>query len=320
VYVGGKAEDLIANHVTTAGIFSTLPHGDITIELAKNEILIKPANSRTRIFKKLESRPQEVIGQDDTLEPAVQTPSKLYKSISSIPEPKNYGELLNQLSPFKAFENLPIDLNDHRNEFVVDFLLNEKKLQEQEIESAKAYLIINGDTLIGKVRLELPAMGAAIGILNSPRIERNEPLREAELLIDLRDPRNIHLLRELKPLAASLGNPYLTSSPIHLGSPSEEETVIHKEQKVKESWGSAVKTKPQRSDFDEKRFISFINHIKQKHTPAKVAKKLKEGGIEQATDGGYVVNLSRGSEPKIHPLIWEKLKELFPEDYKAWKK
>lgn len=317
VYVGGINEDIIANHITTAGIFSTLPHGDIRIFFPDDkgdDIYIQPENSRTKEFKKLQQPQLELTSstkfKDDVITPVTATPTKSFNIISKIPEPKSYVELLSGFNNVEVFEPLHIDLSDHRNEFILDYLISHDHIKENELDNVEIFLIVKRDKLIGHIDIE---RSQSISHLLKIESTQEHSQKEIDLIIDLKDPRNLHLLRELKPKShtdtiMSPSANILHHSPLQLHSPWKyEESAITSERSP-----NTITT--EELEYSEENFKVVLGRLILRHPISEVVQKLKEKGIGNA-NRDFVQQLQQGVWKEKYKDIWQKLKQSYPKDF-----
>jgi HEPN domain-containing protein len=194
-------------------------------------------------------------------------------------------EDLNKLKPLSPMK---LDLDDPRNHFIVQLLkANSKvKLEQESLEDAAAVLEFKNN-LVGELLL------------------RGEP---TGFIIDLKDPRNLHLLRQINPFSATsqIHSPLqsnisprmpLKSSASPRSSEIKEPTILHKVSKEE--------------------FLSFFGYLLKTHTLPEVTNKLKTDGNKKATRT-YVDQLSKGMWQNDYPDTFSQLQRLYPEEYKKW--
>lgn len=285
VFVGGLTEDSIYNHVTTSGIFSTLPHGDIRIIFPEDEHGSITINSENTTQKD-----QPYTGEPSSPSLSHRSETKIYpvKNLADMREPMSYEEIMTDLNRLKPLSPMKLDLDDSRNHFIVQFLTtnSKAKLEQESLEDAAAVLEFKNH-LVGELLLGGEPTG---------------------FTIDLKDPRNLHLLRQIAAVSATsqIHSPLqsnisprmpLKSSASPRSSEIKEPTILHKVSKEE--------------------FLSFFGYLLKTHTLPEVTKKLKENGNRKATRT-YVDQLSKGMWQEDYPDTFSQLQRLFPEEYKKW--
>jgi beta-lactamase superfamily II metal-dependent hydrolase len=239
VFIGGISENKAVNYITTKGIFSTLPHGDITIVFPtqKNgKIEIISENSKTGTFTK-EKQGKEKLESDIKIMPTNLETQEYEGSPDDLPEPESYGNLMNKFKNTKQHQTTPllIDLNDPRNQFILDYLKFQNKLNElTESEKIIVKLTITSG-FVGKVSV-------AIG----------DKTEETGLVIDLKDPRNVHLARNLNLIPSQINITMTTILPSVSQSETKEPFQVTKKKEKRERSSEESNEESKKSKFEKK--------------------------------------------------------------------
>jgi DNA-binding cell septation regulator SpoVG len=180
VIVGGLLRSQVAHRTTFSGIFSTLPHGDIRLIFPsdmQNHVKVFSEKThkldKTFIYEGAWNTPQSNSDKEETEAEKAE--------LAQVEEPISYQTLMQEYGSRNfIFDPLPLSLDDPENRFLQEYV--ELIVGQQGIDQVQATLFVN-NKLMGKIKFS-----------NLSNEQKIPPLR-----VDLKDSRNIHLVRQLVP-------------------------------------------------------------------------------------------------------------------------
>jgi hypothetical protein len=181
VIVGGLLRSQVAHRTTFSGIFSTLPHGDIRLIFPSSmQDHVKVFSEKTHkddktfVYEGAWNTPQSNSDKEETEAEKAE--------LAQVEEPLSYNLLIQKYWDKKDLTFAPflLSLDEPENRFVQEYV--ELMIGQQDINHVQATLFVD-NKLNGQIQFS--------NLYNNQKIS---PLR-----MDLKDPRNIHLVRQLVP-------------------------------------------------------------------------------------------------------------------------